>query len=622
MILMWPDRRYHRRVSRVRLSNHPPPPRYYCTMYKHMHSSSLFFYSGPSHGCSDFFGVPVPFECKRPQMFPLLPLLLLRLLRFAFWTTRTADAFLLRRRAQKKDALYGSVELEPVIQRLMDTPQFQRLHGLKQLGTSDSVYRSCTHTRFEHSVGVAHLAQRFAEGLRRRQPELGITAADVMCVKIAGLLHDLGHGPFSHMWDGAFVERMGVKWKHETGSVKMMRYMLRGGSGGPRRAIDLSAYEPRLDATDVVFIEEMILGTPEQDRKGRGPEKEFLYDIVNNTRSGLDVDKLDYFRRDARSSVGERTLDLDRFIELARVLPAQGEDGKVHKMVCYPDKLWVEALGLFRNRMELHSSVYQHKGGKSVELMLVDAFAEADPYFTVPGTVNEKHPEGRWRLSEAVFDCKAYTCLKDSLVDLVMNDPNPGLKKSKEILSRLEYRDLYPCVGTTECDYDELGMTEKETGNAMVDMLGRRSPAPRVNGTAPPLPSREPKGDGESDTDIDDDEEEAGSGAGAGGGADDVLEQNDIIVEFMRIHWGLKQHNPVSRLRFFSKYASMGPETQGVRLDEDKYASFMPQQFDSKKIRVFVRNASKVDAARKALELFCLENGFTSPTPLLLSPAT
>lgn len=62
-------------------------------------------------------------------------------------------------------------------------------------------------------MAVAHLAQRFAEGLRRRQPELGISVVDVMCVKIAGLLHDLGHGPFSHMWDSEFVRRAGVVWQ-------------------------------------------------------------------------------------------------------------------------------------------------------------------------------------------------------------------------------------------------------------------------------------------------------------------------------------------------------------------------------------------------------------------------
>ncbi|CAM9779348.1 unnamed protein product [Ectocarpus sp. 8 AP-2014] len=510
-----------------------------------------------------------------------------------------------------KDSLYGTLELEPVIQRLMDTPQFQRLHGLKQLGTSDNVFRSCTHTRFEHSVGVAHLAQRFAEGLRRRQPELRITAADVMCVKIAGLLHDLGHGPFSHMWDDAFVKRMGVKWKHETGSVNMMRYMLRGGDEGPAKAIDLGRYHPALDAKDVTFIEEMILGTPEEQRKGRCSDKEFLYDIVNNTRSGLDVDKLDYFQRDARNSVGDRPMDLDRFIELARVLPAEDQRGNRRRMICYPDKLWTEALGLFRSRMELHTLVYQHHGGKSVELMLVDAFAKADPYFTVPGSVDDKHPDGRWRMSEAIHDCKAYTRLKDSLVDLVTNDPHPGLGPAKGILERLERRDLYPCAGATECDFTKLGMAEEEVAREMVRVL-------RNGGGA--LPPRREKDDGESDTDID--EEEGGAVATdeiteASDGGGGVLEEEDIIVEFMRIHWGLKDANPVNRLRFFSKYAPLGPDTQGVRLDEEKYASFLPRVFESKKIRVFVRNTVKVDAARKALELFCHEHGCSSPSPLL-----
>eukprot|EP00904_Undaria_pinnatifida_P007451 jgi/Undpi1/3836/HiC_scaffold_16.g07205.m1 len=519
-----------------------------------------------------------------------------------------------------KDTLYGSLALEPVILRLMDTPQFQRLHGLKQLGTSDYVYRSCTHTRFEHSVGVAHLAQRFAEGLRRRQPELGISVVDVMCVKIAGLLHDLGHGPFSHMWDGGFLRRSGVVWTHERGSVNMLRFMLKD------NMIDLSAYEPPLFAKDLTFIEEMILGTRQEERRGRGADKEFLYDIVNNTRSGLDVDKLDYFQRDARNSVGVRTVDLDRFIELARVLPATDENGEVHRMVCYPDKLWTEALGLFRTRKELHQFVYQHKGGVSVELMLIDALLLADPFISVAGTVDGKHPDGRWRMSEAVLDCKAYTHLKDSAVDLVMNDPNPMLAPAKAIIDRLQRRQLYPCVGTTEFDFTAAGIsTEDEAKRTMIDML-KRPVTPEVD-VLEKVSGRPPRcaesGAGESDTDIED-EKDGGCGAGdgisngGGGGRGPstsavLLEEKDIIVQFVHIHWGLKGENPVNRLRFFSKYAPTAPDTRGVRLDEKKFSSFLPHTFETKMLRVFVRDPAKVDAARRALDLFCSESRCAPP---------
>lgn len=69
-----------------------------------------------------------------------------------------------------------------------------------------------------------------------------------------------------------------VTMKHERGSVNMLRFMLKD------NMIDLSAYEPPLFAKDLTFIEEMILGTRQEERRGRGADKEFLYDIVNNTR--------------------------------------------------------------------------------------------------------------------------------------------------------------------------------------------------------------------------------------------------------------------------------------------------------------------------------------------------
>ena len=95
---------------------------------------------------------------------------------------------------------------------IVDTPQFQRLRYLKQTGVCHFVYPNATHTRFQHSIGVGHLAFKFAEKLRKENPQL-VDEKDSVCVMIAGLCHDLGHGPFSHLWEG-FVHEVSITTKY------------------------------------------------------------------------------------------------------------------------------------------------------------------------------------------------------------------------------------------------------------------------------------------------------------------------------------------------------------------------------------------------------------------------
>ena len=269
--------------------------------------------------------------------------------------------------------------------------------------------------------------------LRENQPHLDITPADLLCVTVAGLCHDLGHGPFSHVYDNSFInrrvrerqERAGLhykEWRHEDASVDMFRLLLKA------NRIDLAQYD--LTALDQTFIEEIIRGTKEKDRIGRPEEKFYLYDIVNNNRSGLDMDKIDYFRRDMfyTNVFGSSAIKFDRFIEMGRVYKAEpivstpassssistssasssnslssnaattftGKKRPAHEsmpsnfagltrkvsessgsqrsdhgyMICYPQKLASEVLDLFSTRFRMHQAVYTHKTVRGVENMV------------------------------------------------------------------------------------------------------------------------------------------------------------------------------------------------------------------------------------------------------------
>jgi hypothetical protein len=124
------------------------------------------------------------------------------------------------------DSVHKHIEVPEICQAILDTPQFDRLRNIRQLGTTHYVYPCAKHSRFEHSVGVMYLAGRFIERLRLLYPECCDTK-DQLCVMIAGLCHDLGHGPFSHLWEDFMKEaRPERKWSHEESSLKMLDFLI------------------------------------------------------------------------------------------------------------------------------------------------------------------------------------------------------------------------------------------------------------------------------------------------------------------------------------------------------------------------------------------------------------
>ncbi|KAG6908133.1 hypothetical protein DXG01_005961 [Tephrocybe rancida] len=322
-----------------------------------------------------------------------------------------------------KDPIHDMIPISPRLSMFIDTKQFQRLRNIKQLGTSYYVWLGASHNRFEHCIakskvhiaGVAFLARSMALHLQRNQPELKITDRDIECVEIAGLCHDLGHGPWSHVWDGLFIPRAlpGIKWKHEDASVMMFDYL-----------VDDNNIE--LTDRDKVFIKALISGEPSECIEA---EKPFLFDIVANKRNGLDVDKFDYIPRDSHMIGDKMNIALMRIINSARVLDNQ---------ICYDIKDANLIYEICATRFKLHKMVYSHKAAKAIEHMIIDALLAAEPILKIAAQVTKP---------------KEYLYLTDEIMSRIEADPRTELAPAQAIFDRIRNRDLYRMVDYKVVDW-------------------------------------------------------------------------------------------------------------------------------------------------------------------------
>lgn len=239
--------------------------------------------------------------------------------------------------------LYGFISITPRMRSIIDTPEFKRLHNLRQLGLTYLIYPSANHTRFEHSLGVSHLAKVLTTSLQKNQPELGITDNEIELIQIAGLIHDIGHGPFSHLYDHEFSPGC----HHEKRGQVLFCEMV-------------SKYNLSFTSDEINFIIDCIDPPKELERN-------FKYQIVSNKICSIDVDKIDYIQRDNYHlgfGLNEKYL---RLIHDCRVVQFNG-----CLVLGWPNKLEDEVLSLFASRYRLHKKVYNHHTVKSAEYSLIN----------------------------------------------------------------------------------------------------------------------------------------------------------------------------------------------------------------------------------------------------------
>ena len=232
------------------------------------------------------------------------------------------------------DPVFGFINIRSeLVFDLIEHPYFQRLRRIKQLGLSCMVYPGANHTRFEHALGSVHLMRSAIGILRLKGQEITDEEADA--VTIAILLHDIGHGPFSHVLESTLVQ--GVP--HERISLLLMEELNR-------------QFDGKLELSIRIFTDQY--------------HRHFLHQLVS---SQLDMDRLDYLSRDSFfSGVSEGIISSERIIKMLDVRN---------------DELVLEYKGIYSvenfliARRLMYWQVYLHKTVISAEYLLINVLARA-----------------------------------------------------------------------------------------------------------------------------------------------------------------------------------------------------------------------------------------------------
>lgn len=301
------------------------------------------------------------------------------------------EIFVLFRNMQKykifNDPVYGFTSVpRGILFQLIEHPYFQRLRRIKQLGLTDYVYPGALHTRFHHALGALHLMRQAINVLRSKGVEITEKEAESVCIAI--LLHDIGHGPFSHA-----LEHTIVNVHHEEMSILIMKTLNEEFNGQLTTAIQI--FEDKYT-------------------------KHFLHQLVS---SQMDMDRMDYLNRDSFfTGVSEGVIGYDRMIKMLDVRN---------------DRLVVEVKGIYSvekfliARRLMYWQVYLHKTVLSSEQMLIQALKIAKSAYKKGMSIEMSAPLRYFFELSSKFENneKTYQSIVDNFVQLDDYDVINVLKK-------------------------------------------------------------------------------------------------------------------------------------------------------------------------------------------------
>lgn len=315
-----------------------------------------------------------------------------------------------------RDPLYGFIHLSKRETALISTPYIHRLTRIKQLAHSYLVYPSAVHTRFEHSLGILHIADRMCCAYKIDQKRREI-------IRAAALLHDVGHGPFSHLFEDVMVKINGKNFSHEKITKAIIEY-------DPKISEILKGTLPGQQETKLEDLYSNVLAifgeqNPSSDQIAKS--------IIS---SQIDADKMDYLRRDSYHTGSTYGIfDLERILSTLRL----GEEVQGKPIPVILEK-GIPALETFRlARYSIYTQVYQHHARLIADQMFLRSLELA--------VFKEKHIEQtifKFKDREQDFIKEFFNYDDSSIYELILNSCR-GDESSKafRIIDDLKNRRLF-----------------------------------------------------------------------------------------------------------------------------------------------------------------------------------
>jgi HD superfamily phosphohydrolase len=359
---------------------------------------------------------------------------------------------LCRDRKSVFDSIHGTIELTEFAIKIIDSPIFQRLRSLKQLGTCNYIFQNGVHTRFEHSIGTYHLARKLLDQLNKNIGEhtdpifidnylasikelegyysrtydnkahiLDVYVCEL--IKIAALCHDIGHGPFSHVFDDVFIpmteSKHSIYATHEMRSCALLRRIIQSDSV-------LSAV---VTDDEITFMCNLI--NPSKEHSG------FIYQIVSNSFNSLDVDKYDYLTRDSKVLNIKTSFDFNRLIESAKI---------VDNIICYSERTLYDILNLFETRHYLHRQVYGHKGVIAAQYVISEILTLIDPILKISSSVDDLD---KFVSLTDDYILNSVSFLQNYKTSVVPEQYWKNVDNASSLLTQLTNHILYTCIDIT-----------------------------------------------------------------------------------------------------------------------------------------------------------------------------